>query len=169
MAKQHFLLLLLASTVSIMTKAQTSWSLEDCINYALENNIQVKQAELQAENSAVDEKANRAALFPSLTFSSNQQLGFQNESTQSFTSFDATVKNPTYSGSYNLQAGMTLYDGGANIRNIKKSKIDHRADILSAEKTANNIETQIIQAYYQIIYAHESVITDEEIVAVARQ
>ena len=169
MAKIQLFLLLLASAITTMAKAQTSWSLDDCISYALENNIQVKQAELQAESSAVDEKANRAALFPSLTFSSNQQLGFQSESTQSFTSFDASVKNPTYSGSYNLQAGVTIYDGGANIRNIKKSKIDHRADLLSAEKTANNIEVQIIQAYYQIIYAHESVITDEEIVNVARQ
>jgi len=163
------LVTMLLASCSMMAWAQTQWSLKDCIDYALANNIQVKQAELNVQSAEVDKKQNFAALFPSLTFSSSQQLGFQSESTQSYSSFDADIKNPTYNGSYNLQASVTLYDGGANYRNVKKSRLDHQASILSAEQTANNVEVQIIQAYYQILYAHESVLTDEEIVEVAKQ
>lgn len=167
--KKVFSTVLFSMTFVGLSFAQKTWSLGDCINYAKENNIQIQQSQLQAESSEADVKSYKAALFPSLTFNSSQTLGFQNESTQSYTSFDAKITNPTYSGSYSLSANMTLYDGGANIRNIKKSKLDHQSDVLSAEKTANDVEIQIIQAYYQILYAHESVLTDEEIVSVAQR
>ena len=160
---------LLLSVSSFTTVQAQGWSLSDCITYALENNIQVQQAQNSVESAEADVKSSRAALFPSLSFSSSQSLGFQKIESQSYSTFDAMQKNPTYNGSYNLSANMTLFDGGANWRSLKQSKINKQASELEAQQTANNIQVQIIQAYYQILYAHESVQTNEEIVAVAQR
>lgn len=160
---------LLLSVSSLTSLHAQGWSLDDCIKYALENNIQVQQAQNSVESAEADVKSSRAALFPSLTFGSSQSLGFQKTSSQNYTTYDATQKNPTYNGSYNLSANVTLFDGGANWRSLKQSKLTKQATELAAQKTANNIQVQIIQAYYQILYAHESVQTNEEIVAVAQR
>jgi len=160
---------LLLSVSSLASLHAQGWSLDDCVKYALENNIQVQQAQNSVESAEADVKSSRAALFPSLTFSSSQTLGFQKTSSQSYTTFDATQKNPTYNGNYSLSANMTLFDGGANWRTLKQNKLTKQATELEAQKTANNIQIQIIQAYYQILYAHESVQTNEEIVAVAQR
>jgi outer membrane protein len=160
-------LFLLCGMATCPTFAQKVWTLDDCVQYALDNNLQVKQSQVTADQSAVDVKSSRAALFPSLTFNTNQQLGFQKVSSQDIATNVKTAKNPTYTGSYQLQANVTLFDGGANWRTLQKNKLSQRAAQLDAEKTANNIEEQIIQAYYQVLYAHESVLTNEEIVAAA--
>ncbi len=149
--------------------AQKVWTLDDCTNYALEHNLQIQQAHNTTESAKVDVKQSREALFPSLTFSSQQQLGFQKIESQSYASFDSQAKNPSYNGSYGLQANMTLFNGGANWHQLQQSKIDEQSSALQAEITANSVQVQLIKAYYQILYAHESVATNEEIVAVAEQ
>lgn len=167
MNRKAFLLLTLSLASSL--HAQQNWTLEQCVGYALENNLQVKQAQNAVLTSEAEVKQAREALFPSLTFNSSQSLGFQKAETQSYSTFDSQIKNPTYSGSYSLGANVTLYDGGSNWRTLQQSKIQREASTLQAEQTANTIEAQIIQAYYQILYAHESVDTNKEIVAVAQQ
>ena len=155
--------------------AQGSWSLDDCINYAKENNIQIQQAALTALSSAEDIKTDRAAFFPSLTFNSAQNLYWTQTNQGTITTgtgANSQVEsgtNPTYNGNYNLNLSVTLYDGQNNINSLRQSKLNHQSDMYNAEMTSNNIEMQIIQAYYQILYAHESVLTDEEILKVAER
>lgn len=168
MKKNRIIFTLLALSVSVASMAQT-WTLDQCVQYALDNNLQIRQAQQQAQSSEVDQQQAVAALFPSLSFSTQQGWGFQKVETQSYTSFDAQIKNPTYSGSYGLNANVLLFDGGSNWRQVSQSRISHEADLLQTELTANSVQVKIIQAYYQILYAHESVSTNEEIVAVAER
>ena len=72
-----FLLSLAALAASSAAVAQSRWTLQDCISYALENNIQIQQSNLTAESSEVTVKQSKAAFFPTLTFSTSQQFGFQ--------------------------------------------------------------------------------------------
>lgn len=160
----------LATTqVGRLSAQQRVMTLSDCIDYALEHNLQIQQAHNSIESAKVDVKQNREALFPSLTFSTQQNMGFQKIESQSYASFDAQAKNPSYSGSYGLQSSVTLYNGGANWRQLQQSRLDQQSSELSAEVTANEIQVRIINAYYQILYAHESVATNEEIVALAER
>lgn len=154
---------------AVNTSAQQAWTLEDCTKYALEHNLQIQQANNSTESAKVDVKQSRGSLFPSLTFSSQQQLNFQKVESQSYASFDSKAKNPTYSGSYSLSANVTLFNGGSNWRQLKQSRIKEEASSLDAEVTANSIQVRLIESYYQILYAHESVLTNEEIVALAEQ
>lgn len=160
------LIALCSSTTAV---AQKQWTLDDCIQYAQEHNLQIQQAKNSAESARVDVKQYREALFPSLTFNSQQGLNFQKVESQNMGSFDTEATNPTYNGSYSLQTNLTLYNGGANWRQLEQSRIAEQAQQLEVEKTSNNIQVQLIQAYYQILYAQESVTTNEEIVAAAER
>ena len=152
--------------------AQKTWSLSDCLSYAESNNIQIQQAQQTALSSEEDVKTDKAAFFPSLTFSTGHNWYWTQEGTTIVSGTGANsqitgTKNPTYNGSYNLNMSVTLYDGLSNVNTLKQSRLQHQSDMYSAEKTTNNIRIQIIQAYYQILYAHESVLTNQEILEVA--
>ena len=66
--------MMLAVTV---VSAQKQWTLQDCIDYALTNNITLKKSQLQKESAAEDLKGAKAALLPSVSASTNQSLGYQ--------------------------------------------------------------------------------------------
>ncbi|MBR0036129.1 MAG: TolC family protein [Bacteroidales bacterium] len=175
--KNYMISILSATLMLALTPAfaQKSWSLAECISYAKDNNIQIQQAAQSALSSEEDVKTNKAAFFPSLTFSTSHNWYWTQQNGSTITTGTGansqvqTSTNPTYNGSYNLNLSVTLYDGLSNVNTLKKSKLDHQSDIYSAEMTANNVEIQIIQAYYQILYAHESVLTNEEILKVAER
>lgn len=150
-------------------QAQTDWSLDRCVQYALDNNLSVQRAQQNIANAEASVRQARAALFPSLTFNTTQQMGFQKVETQSYTTIDARTKNPTYSGTYNLNASVTLFDGGSNWRTLQQNKVTREAERLNAEVTENSIESQIIEAYYKILYAHESVSTNQAVVELAER
>lgn len=151
------------------TVAQQKWTLRQCIDYAMEHNLQIQQSQNSLQSAEVDVKQAKSQLFPSLTFSSQQQLGFQKVETQNYGSYDSKATNPSYNGSYGLQGNLTLYNGGANINTLRQSRLSLQAQQLENEKTANDIEIRLIQAYYQVLYAHESVLTNEEIVKVSEK
>jgi len=164
---KSFLCLVALSTS--MLQAQQVWNLQDCLNYASEHNLQIKQSRNALESAESDVKKSHADLFPSLTFSSQQTLGFQKVESQSYGSLDSKPKNPTYSGSYGLRGSVVLYNGGANWRTLRQSEVQQQAQSLTVEQTLQEIQRNIIQAYYQVLYAHESVLTNEEIVKVSER
>ena len=137
----------------IYSNVDLAWDLDSCIRYARENNISVLKSALSVDESQVDLKEAKAALFPSLTFSSNQNMTFDNDA----------EKNQFYSGSYSLDASMNLYAGGKNLKNIKQQKLSIESSRYNYLATANSIELSIIKAYYQVLYANESVLTNREI------
>ncbi len=136
------------------------WTLQTCLEYALENNIQVRQSRVGELSGLEDTELAKAQLFPSLSASVTQ--GFVN-----YPSSDATENN-SYSGNYNLNANWTLFDGGKRIKEIKKSKIQNEVDKLSTEETEDNIQIAIVQAYLQVMYAMESVKINENTVETAK-
>ena len=81
------------------------WTLNDCLNYALEHNIQLQQSRNDYLSGVEDTKEARAALFPSLTASTSQSV-------TNYPSSNA-VDRTSYTGTYGLEASMTLYNGGA--------------------------------------------------------
>lgn len=136
------------------------WTLQTCLEYALENNIQVRQSRVGELSGLEDTELAKTQLFPSLSASVTQ--GFVN-----YPSSDATENN-SYSGNYNLNANWTLFDGGKRTKEIKKSKIQNEVDKLSTEETEDNIQIAIVQAYLQVMYAMESVKINENTVETAK-
>lgn len=125
------------------------WTLGECLDYALENNIQLRQSRNDYLSGIDDTEEAKAALFPSLTASVTQ--GFTN-----YPSSNATDRN-SYTGTYGLNAGMTLYEGGKLRTAVKRQQVQNRIDALSVEESANDIRIAIVQAYMQCLYAAEAV------------
>lgn len=143
-------------SIPVMAQAQTGdasstkvWTLSECLDYAMEHNIQLKQTRNTYLSGVEDTKQARAALFPSLSASTSQSLA-------NYPSSDVTDNN-MYTGSYNLNASMSLFRGGSLSTALKQQKVQNEMDLLSVEETANDIRIAIIQAYMQCLYAAESV------------
>lgn len=149
------------------------WTLKNCIDYALTQNIQLKKSKIALESSQVDSKSARAKLFPSLSFGSTQQ--YINTPFPEGNSLDNYVvtgskgssKN-SYTGNYSLRSSMTLYNGGKLRNNIKSSKLQEQVQQYSVEEEIDNIETSITESFLQILYAQESVKINEENVALSK-
>ena len=71
------LLIGVAMLGTLQMSAQKQWTLQDCIDYAMENNITLKKSQLQKESATEDLKGAKAALLPTFSASTNQSLGYQ--------------------------------------------------------------------------------------------
>lgn len=153
--------------------AQDGWTLQQCLDYALQNNIQLQQSRIQAQQGALDVEQSKAALFPSLSFSTNQNGSWRPYSPSTINLTNGTMtttRNTTsYNGSYGLNASVTVWNGGRNHKNIKRNEYTQQMSELDAERTANSIQEQITQLYIQILYSTEAVRVNEEILKASEQ
>lgn len=150
MRKVLFIILSFALFLPIVAQEeQKLWTLQDCLQYALDNNIQVKKSKVSYLSGTEDTEQAKAQLFPSLSASVTQ--GFVN-----YPSNDAMTNN-RYSGNYTLNSNWTIYDGNKRNNNIKQQKLQNNVDELAIEQNEDDIRLSIIQTYMQVLYAIESV------------
>ena len=153
------------STVAV--SAQKQWTLQNCIDYALTNNITLKKSQLQKESATEDLKGAKAALLPSVNASTNQSLGYQpwkNSGISTVTNgvVNTKVDKTSYNGSYSVNGQWTVWNGGRNTNTVKLDRLAEQEAELSLQETANNIQERIAQIYAQILYLDESVKVGEQ-------
>ena len=142
--------------------AQKQWTMQDCIDYAMQNNITLQKARLSQQSAAEDVKGSKSALLPSVSASANQSLGYrpwQDSGTTTVTNGMVNTKvDKTYlNGSYSLNAQWTVWNGNKNRNNIKLNKLTERQAELETDVTANSIQERIAQLFVQILYLDESI------------
>ncbi|MGL5272736.1 MAG: TolC family protein [Phocaeicola sp.] len=158
-------------TVTNAKDSTQPWTLQDCVNHALEKNIQLQQQQIAFESSVVDVKTAKAALFPSLSFGSTQNINnrpFQENNT--IVNGNEVVNSDTkttYNGNYNLSAQWTVWNGNKRINTIKQEQLNERMAGLAVYQTANSIQEQVMQFYMQVLYAQESVLMNENTLSVS--
>lgn len=155
----YLLLFSLFSLVGYSQEKPLKWTLGDCINYAMEHNIQLKKSKISHLSGLEDTKQAKANLFPSLSASVTQ--GFVN-----YPSNDV-AKNNSYSGNYTVNAKWTLFDGGQRLKGLKQGEMQNRIDELTIEQGEDDIKIALIQTYMQVLYAMESVGINQKSVEVA--
>ena len=130
-------------------EASKTWTLQECLDYAYQNNIQVRQSRNNQLSGIEDTKQAKAALFPSLVAST----------TQSYTNYPSSevTDNNSYTGTYGITAGMTIFEGGKLRTEVKRQKVKNQMDALSVEESVNDIRIAIVQAYMQCLYAADAV------------
>lgn len=154
--------------------AQKQWTLQDCIDYAMTNNITLKKSQLQQQSAAEELKGARAALLPTLNASSNQSLGYQpwkdtGVSTVTNGQVNTKVDKTYYNGSYSLSGQWTVWNGGRNTNTIKLDQLSEQQAELSTQETANSIQERIAQLYAQILYLDENVKVNEQMLETSRK
>ena len=150
----------------------TQWTLRQCIEYALENNIQIKKSRVSEEQGAVTLKQNKAALLPSLSFATSQSVGYRpfEESTAIVQNgqVTTTTQKVTEQGSYGLSANWTVWNGGINYKNIKAQELQNQITELATQQSEYSIQEQITQLYVQILYSTEAQRVNEQLAATAK-
>lgn len=156
-----FITILAAASGLYAQEASKQWSLQDCIDYALEKNIKLQKDKIALEESDVDVKTAKASLFPSLSFNTGHNVinrpYQQNSSTVSGTEIISSDSKTTYNGNYSLNAQWTLWNGGRRLNNIKQQKTTRDIASLSVSETENMLQEEITKLFVQILYADESV------------
>jgi len=167
-----YLAISLLAASSLTAQEAKKWTLNDCIEYALEKNIQLQQDKISLEESDVDVKTAKAALFPSLSFSTGHNVTNrpyqENSSTVSGTEIISSNNKTTYSGNYGLNAQWTVWNGNKRMNTIKQRKMNREIAGLTVAETENSLQEQIAQVFIQILYADESVKINENTLQVSR-
>ena len=156
------------------TFGQKKWTLEDCINYAVENNITLQQARLQKQSATETRKQSNAALFPTLSASTNQSVGYRpwtSKGTMTVTNGTVAtdVKKTYYNGSYGINASWTVWNGGQNTNQLKRDRLSEQQADLSVLETVNSIQEQIARNYVQILYLTEAVEVQRQALETAKK
>lgn len=134
------------------TNAQKKWSLEECINYAFENNIQIKQSQINIQTNKVNLLQQKMNVLPSLSAGASHSINYGNK-------FDIYnniyTKGTVKSDNFSLSSSLNLFNGFQQINLIKQADFDLKASKYDSEKIRNDMSIAITGYYLQILYSKE--------------
>lgn len=141
------------------------WTLKECINYALENNISLQKTQIKKASANEDYLQSKAALLPSLSASSNQNVSYtpwvtSGISGEGFTK--SSVDKVYYNGSYSVTGNYVIWNGNKNRNQVKLNKLTYEAAALDSATQAQNLQEQIATLYIQICYSTEAIKVNQE-------
>jgi len=142
--------IMVAVTVSAQDK---QWTLTECIDYALQANIQVRKAEVSVSVGEVNLQQAKDNRWPSLNASLGESLGWrQVTDTDGETSFDGSSRT-----SASLSSGVTLFSGFQAKNQIRQAELNQKSLQYNTEETREAVSLSIMNAYLQVLYAEEQV------------
>lgn len=154
MCKNTVAVLFFILTFAAALPAQENpWSLEDCINYAMENNITIKQTELNTRYNQNVLDQSKTSRFPSLNASSNYSYSFGRALDQ--TTYEFTDNQQINSISVNVSSGVSLFNGFQKRNTIEQNRINLMSSYQDVQKVKNDISLNIAAAYLQILFSQE--------------
>jgi outer membrane protein len=145
--------LVLGGSLFLPLRAQETWDLARCVRQALDNSIQLKQAELNLENAALDNRGARQNRLPSVNASASQLLNFGRSIDPTQNTF---VQRTVRANSFSVSGSMPIYNGGQISHNIKRTEYAAAAAAEDADELANDLALQVAQAYLSTLLAEES-------------
>ncbi len=152
-------LVFMLSFVSAETIAQDEWTLERCISYAIENNIQIKQSALQQESARLDKTQSLAEMFPNLNANTGVNINFGRNIDPGTNTF---VNEQVNSNSWNIASSVTLFNGLRLLNSFKQSQLDLIAAEYDVQGLGNDMSMNIATAFMQVMF-------NEELLGVAQE
>ena len=162
------LVIVTATSTNAMAQNIKKWSLRQCIDYAMDNNIQLQKSKISENVAETELKQAKAGILPNLSGSMTQSLSYRpfQKSSSNFVngSITSNSSNKTIqNGSYGINANWTVWNGGINTNSIKSKQKDLEITRLESMQQANSIQEQITQLYVQILYSSDAVKVNKEI------
>ena len=130
------------------------WTLEECLEQALQNNISIMQRKLNNELLDVGLEQNRASRFPALSASAGHGYSF-GRSIDPYT--NEYIEQNIGSNSVSFNSSLNLFNGFQTTNSIRQQEIDREAGQLDLEQLRKDISISLAEAYLQVLYAHEQV------------
>ena len=149
--KKLLLWFLPVSLLSHMSQAQDKWDLKRCVNYALANNISIKQADVQARLNKLTLDQSRFSQLPTLGLATSAAVISGRQNVNAF-----TLTNITYFyNNYSLQSSANLFNFFSLRNSIQANRYAWQAALAGTEKTKNDISLNVANAYLQVLLANE--------------
>lgn len=153
------------SLIIFSSFAQEKWTLEKCIDYALENNIVIKQYQINSEYRQNEYNQAKFNKLPSVSASASQGVNFGRSET-----LDGTFDNFTSANTNaNVGANVLIWRGGTLKNTIKQNEFQFKASLEDLQKAKDDVTLNIASAYLEILFAQELIHVAEKQVAQTKQ
>lgn len=142
---------ILLAFLSVSAFSQKKWTLQECVNYALENNLTVIQNDLNTQNQNFALEIAKREYLPSVgaTISNNASFG------QGRDVFGTTNRNDNFINNANVGADILLFNNGRLEKNIRRTEYEVAAGRFDLERVKNDISLQIAQQYLSVLLNRE--------------
>ncbi len=140
-------------TCAAVTAQTKQWSLTDCINYALEQNIQVRKSAVSVSLGEISLQQAKDNMLPSLSGSMGENLGWRLDAGGTDESSWVGSSRTTAS----LSSGLTLFSGFQLRNRVRLAGLDYKSLEYSADQTRESVSLNIMSAYLQVLYSEEQV------------
>jgi outer membrane protein len=149
--KRYILITILHLAVLSHVIAQDRlWTLEDCISYAITNNISLQRQRLQTETTKTNLLQSQMEVFPSLNMGSNGRITF-GRSVDPVTNLITFKQNISHS--YFISSGITIFNGFTTLNTIAANKFLVKAGLEAEKVQRNSLIIDVLSQYYTVIYA----------------
>jgi outer membrane protein len=130
------------------------WTLTECIDYALNENIQIRKAEVSVNVGEISLQQAKDNRWPGVSASLGESVGWrQVTGTAGETSFEGSSRT-----SASVSSGVTLFSGFQTQNQIRQAELSYKGLQYSTEETKENVSLGIMSAYLQVLYAEEQVV-----------
>lgn len=140
--------------LSVFGSAQAQsrrWNLEECVEYALQHNVEVKQSQNQIRSLKVERSTLKNSFLPDLNAGASQKFAFGRSLNQENTYEDSNIQNSSFS----VSTEVPLFNGFKRVTSITRNKFDLLAAEADKELIENNLSLNVTGAYYQILLDKE--------------
>lgn len=151
------LILILAGSLIVMindliAQQDSAWTLEECIKYAYDQNVQVLKSELSNKRYNLLSDQAKAQRLPSVNASVSQNFNWSKSSSSGITGFSGV------NGSgYSVNTGITIYNASRIANQIEQAKLAMEGGQYSLETSKESLSLSILNAFLQVLYAEEQV------------
>jgi outer membrane protein len=167
MRKSALLLLIFLAGIINIAGQDRYWSLEECINHAIENNIMIKQQELQTQFQENTLQQSKLGLLPSLNGTATNNWSFGRALDE--TTYQFTEEQNVRSNNFFASAGVTLFSGLQNYNTIIKNNYNVDASFQDLQNIKDDISLNVALAYLQILLNRELVTVTENQLQTTRE
>ena len=147
------LLILIAFVLCINVNAQTKkWTLRECVEYAVENNIQIKQTSLDTLISIENIRSAQGNFLPTVSASASQNYNFGSFIGQT----GVRISRDSRGNNFGLNAGVNLFNGFQNINSKKQAELGLESSRLQLDILKDNIMVLVANTYLNILFNKEN-------------
>ena len=129
--------------------AQNTWNLNRCISFAIENNIGLKQMEIQEKLASEDLNQSKRNLLPGMSASSRAGVSFGRSVDPNTNDI---VNNEFFNNSYDIGASMTLFNGFKLLNQIEYQKFRKKASELNRLNATDDLAFGVMNSYFEVLY-----------------
>ena len=145
-------LLLVSASATAQSAEGNVWSLQRCLEHALEHNLQLQQAELGLVRGALAETSAKGAFLPNLNASSSYGVNI-GQRIDPFTNEFAS--DAVQSSNYGMSSGLTLFNGFQNHLNLRRARLGLELAQTNVEIAQNTLALNLASAYLNVLFQKE--------------